>query len=80
MEERGNCIQKDDMSCTEDTLAAQAIAMVTLNNTLPVKALKAPGLDSQAVMLMPALQSQQTSGAPVNQTLHDMAIASFNNR
>jgi hypothetical protein len=52
-------IQKGDLGRAEETLAAQAIVLDTLFNTLAVKALQAPGLDMQAIILKLSLQSQR---------------------
>lgn len=52
-------IQKGDLGGAEETLAAQAIVLDTLFNTLAVKALQAPGLDMQAIILKLSLQSQR---------------------
>jgi hypothetical protein len=57
--EQVNQLKQGDMSRAEDTLAAQAIVLDTLFNTLAVKALKAPGLENQSVMLKLALQAQK---------------------
>jgi hypothetical protein len=59
LQEQATLIKKGDMSRAEDTLAAQAIVLDTLFNTLAAKALKAPGLANQAVMLKLALQAQK---------------------
>lgn len=59
LEEQVSRIHKGDMSRAEDTLAAQAVVLDTLFNTLATKALKAPGLANQAVLLKLALQSQK---------------------
>ncbi|MGZ4997474.1 MAG: hypothetical protein ACXV8J_06545 [Methylobacter sp.] len=59
LEEQVSLIKKGDMSRAENTLAAQAIVLDTLFNTLAVKALKAPGLENQSVMLKLALQAQK---------------------
>lgn len=52
-------MQKGDLGRAEETLAAQAIVLDALFNTLAVKALQAPGLDMQATVLKLALQSQR---------------------
>jgi hypothetical protein len=52
-------IQQGDMSRAEETLAAQAIVLDVLFNSLAAKALQAPGLDMQAIVLKLALQSQR---------------------
>lgn len=59
LEEQVSSLHKGDLSRAEDTLAAQAIVLDTLFNTLATKALKAPGLANQAVLLKLALQSQK---------------------
>ncbi|MCK9622621.1 MAG: hypothetical protein M0R47_19055 [Methylobacter sp.] len=59
LEEQVSLIKKGDMSRAENTLASQAIVLDTLFNTLAVKALKAPGLENQSVMLKLALQAQK---------------------
>jgi hypothetical protein len=59
LQEQASLIKKGDMSRAEDTLAAQAIVLDTLFNTLAVKAFKAPGLENQSVMLKLALQAQK---------------------
>jgi hypothetical protein len=59
LEEQVNLIKKGDMSRAENTLAAQAFVLDTLFNTLAVKALKAPGLENQSVVLKLALQAQK---------------------
>lgn len=59
LQEQATLIKKGDMSRAENTLAAQAIVLDTLFNTLAAKALKAPGLANQAVMLKLALQAQK---------------------
>ncbi|MEC4747520.1 hypothetical protein [Methylomicrobium sp. Wu6] len=51
--------QKGDMSRAEETLAAQAMVLDSLFNSLAVKALQAPGLDMQATVLKLALQAQR---------------------
>lgn len=52
-------VQNGDMGRAEETLAAQAIVLDTLFNTLAVKSLQAPGLDMQSVVLKLALQAQR---------------------
>jgi hypothetical protein len=52
-------LRKGDLKRTEETLAAQIIVLDTLFNSLAVKALQAPGLDRQAVVLKLALQAQR---------------------
>lgn len=59
LQDQASLIKKGDMSRAEDTLAAQAMVLDTLFNTLAVKALKAPGLENQAVVLKLALQAQK---------------------
>lgn len=59
LEKQVNLLKKGDMSRAEDTLAAQAIVLDTLFNTLAVKALKASGLENQSVILKLALQAQK---------------------
>jgi hypothetical protein len=62
LEEQVNLIKKGDMSRAESILAAQAIVLDTLFNTLAIKALKAPGIENQSVMLKLALQAQKQCG------------------
>lgn len=52
-------VQKGDLGHAEETLAAQAIVLDTLFNTLAVKSLQAPDLSMQAVVLKMALQAQR---------------------
>lgn len=52
-------VQKGDLGRAEETLAAQAIVLDALFNTLTVKSLQAPGLDMQAIVLKLALQAQR---------------------
>ena len=52
-------IHEGDLDRAEETLAAQIIVLDTLFNTLAVKALKAPRLDMQAILLKLALQAQR---------------------
>jgi hypothetical protein len=59
LEEQVSLVKKGDMSRAENTLAAQAIVLDVLFNTLSVKALKAPGLENQSIMLKLALQAQK---------------------
>ena len=47
------------MERAEETLAAQASVLDNLFNSLAIKALQAPGLDMQAVVLKLALQAQK---------------------
>lgn len=54
-----NTIKNGDMGRAEETLGAQAVVLDTLFNSLTIKALQAPGLDMQAVVLKLALQSQK---------------------
>ena len=48
-------IKNGDMARAEETLAAQATVLDNLFNSLAIKALQAPGLDLQAVVLSPYL-------------------------
>ena len=54
-----NRIKNGDMDRAEETLAAQAAVLDSLFNSLAIKALQAPGLDLQAVVLKLALQAQK---------------------
>lgn len=52
-------VQQGDLARAEETLAAQAIVLDTLFNALAVKALQAPVVTQQALILKLALQSQR---------------------
>ena len=52
-------LKNGDLGRTEETLAAQTIVLDTLFNSLAVKAMHAPGLDRQAIVLKLALQAQR---------------------
>jgi hypothetical protein len=52
-------VKNGDLGRMEETLANQAIVLDTLFNSLAVKALQAPGMDMQAMVLKLALQSQR---------------------
>ena len=52
-------IHEGDLGRAEETLVAQTSVLDTLFNTLAVKALKAPGLDMQVILLKLALQAQR---------------------
>ena len=52
-------LKNGDLGRTEETLAAQTIVLDTLFNALAVKAMHAPGLDRQAIVLKLALQAQR---------------------
>jgi len=54
-----NRIKNGNMERAEETLAAQASVLDNLFNSLAIKALQAPGLDMQAVVLKLALQAQK---------------------
>ena len=54
-----NKIKIGDMARAEETLAGQAIVLDTLFNSLAIKALQAPGLDMQAVIIKLGLQAQK---------------------
>ncbi|MFA5924753.1 MAG: hypothetical protein WC856_26280 [Methylococcaceae bacterium] len=52
-------IHEGDLGRAEETLAAQIVVLDTLFNTLAVKALQAPRLDMQAILLKLVLQAQR---------------------
>jgi len=54
-----NGIKNGGMERAEEVLASQAAVLDTLFNSLAIKALQAPGLDMQAVVLKLALQAQK---------------------
>ena len=54
-----NRIKNGDMDRAEEALAAQAAVLDNLFNSLAIKALQAPGLDLQAVVLKLAFQAQK---------------------
>ena len=52
-------IKNGDMERAKETLAAQAAVLDSVFNSLAIKALQAPGLDMQSVVLKLALQAQK---------------------
>ena len=54
-----NRIKNGDMDRAEETLAAHAAVLDSVFNSLAIKALQAPGLEMQSVVLKLALQAQK---------------------